>query len=354
MAGLVKTPQDLGAREGLLDDTAAVQAWLDQGGLLYGVSGEFGITGPVLVHSNTTIAACSIMLVALNESAVFLNANCSADLSSRPDRNIRLSGITFDGVPVALCGIDGLTVRDCRFMNQPGDALQVVNNVGMRIDSCEFTGWGKTTHDGPPGTYVGGSAIFCWRPSWRSWVTNNYVHDGAGGIWLPVDNYMAPFTDPAECIVCTGNIVQNTTEFGIVSCPSLSVVANNIMCDTTQVDVSGNCSENHGNRFAYVGNVHGRSPNCGAFFGNTDLAAIGGNLFADCPQALQISSVDPSTGMGPNPPNHLSVIGNAGGDINFGSLDGRKQDHIVATGNAMTTTIAPGVRGKVFIERNNL
>lgn len=352
----MKTPYDFGAiGDGIVDDTAAIQAWLNVSG--YGAPGCYAIYGQLLIRSDTHIRGHSCTLLGAGPLAQVINERCSADIEAGPlDNSISLQGITFERILVALCGVTGLLVRDCLFHGQQYDGLQLCNNRNMRIDSNEFRNWGKTTHDTPgSGTYVGGSAIFCWRPCWSSWVTNNWVHDGAGGIWLPVENIAQPMPHEASCIVCTGNIVERTTEFGLVTSPELSVVIGNITCDTELVDVSGNGSENHGRRFAYGHNVHARAKNSGSWFGNSDTVAINGNVYADCGGAsIQVSSVDPSTGMGPNPPRNIVVHGNAGGQIAFGSLDGRKVSNAIVTGNVATVDVPAGVKGRKFIVKDNL
>lgn len=364
--------------DGITDNTAALQAMLDAGGYLFIPPGVYCFSASLIVRSDTTIqgAGRALSILKSTNGSGIQNEHLDADPANpRLDKNITFQGIGFHGNPdledvqalASLCGIGNLTIHDCAFAHRRKDLIVVANNMGMRIDSCEFYDWGtRRPHDGSEGTFVGGAAIFCWRPLFRSWITNNYLHDAAngGGIWLPVTNTAAPEAREAEFVICTGNQVHGVAEFGIVLSPEYSIVAHNIMADIGLVDVSGHGSEAHGRNYVYLGNVHARIDNMGTYHSNTRNAVIASNVFGEVDRrktgsaAIVLASQPASTGTGLDPPAKVTIVENTSDEHNgIGLIDngGGAMSEITIATNCCGPVAIGGTkkrRQKIFVRDN--
>lgn len=380
-------PEDFGAiGDGSTDDTGALQSWLNAipssaDGVGYGPPGTYCFT-QLVVRSNTTIRGAGshrfvLKCISAKPGAAFANEHIlGGEELGRLDHDIAIfdtgivgvretpippgSGIDF----IVFAGIDRLTLERCYFADRQLDLIVYCNNVDMRVNACEFARWGKAPpFNHAPGQYVGGCALFGWRPSWNVFITDNVLRDSPGGlgIWLPVVFNLAPEAREATDFVVTGNQIRTVAEAGIVAAPRRSVVTGNIICDARAVDPSGHGAEIHGETFVYGLNVHDGADRAGAYVSNSVNAALPSNVFAHCDRlgasaaAVIVASHGPWAGLGPHAPRRVSVTGtvaDAPYGVQFVDMGGGALTEILAADNNCGAVEFAGKRRKSIVSGN--
>lgn len=369
------------------NDHAGLQKWLDAipgNDMGYLPPGTYCSDSTLVVHSDTTIRGAgkhrSILKNTSSKPGSHLqNAHLvtGTEQGPRVDHDIDFEDVGFHGVAEMLipagsgidfltfCGVERFSMRRCAVAHRQLDGIVTANNWDMEIDRCEFFDLGTKLANPIPGQgqYVGGSAIFCWRPSYWSRITRNYIHDspGGGGIWLPVIADAWPEKDPAEAWIVTGNLLRRLAEFGIAGAPRGTVIAHNVISDILLVDVSGHGVEMSGGGYIFTDNVISNCDSSGAYFFNPIDAVIRGNSITNIDrqkkghQAIIINSW-PNVGVGKLPPRNVSVNGNVGnGGISLFNYGQAAMDDMCLMCNQLgPISLAPGVKGKNFVMHDNI
>ena len=123
------------AGDGVTDDTAAIQAALDNGGCVYFPKGTYRITGSLYPKSNTKMFGCGTIKLDNQESSSSLYAvRIIGDVNNTLE-NITIDGLNFTGVdPGNGATRDGITIGQSR-----GISSRVCNNI--TISNCRITGF---------------------------------------------------------------------------------------------------------------------------------------------------------------------------------------------------------------------
>lgn len=121
--------------DGITDDTAAIQAALDNGGCVYFPKGTYRITGSLYPKSNTKMFGCGTIKLENQESSSSLYAvRIIGDVNNTLE-NITIDGLNFTGVnPGNGATRDGITIGQNR-----GISSRVCNNI--TISNCRITGF---------------------------------------------------------------------------------------------------------------------------------------------------------------------------------------------------------------------
>lgn len=332
----MKTPFDFGAKADGSAQDGPLQEWLNA---IAGDVGEFPPvtfchTGALVVRSDTDIfgyGKTRSVLKSLGEHGIS-NEHLVLDAVQGPriDRNITLCEVGFHGVPenvmghwsdfVTFCGVENFTLEKCGLAHRQLDGIVTANNFNMRLVNNEFFDLGtKTISPRPlPGQFVGGTAIFCWRPSYRSWITGNYIHDclGGGGIWLPVSGDAGG--DPGEFFHVTGNTLLDLAEFAIRGAPRGSKVDGNIIARIRNRDVDGHGAVMAGTGWSFNGNDISGCDCAGIQLYNTNDVSVCGNHIRDNNElrlgypAIRTMSWSPAAMPGTLPPHDCCIRGNYG------------------------------------------
>lgn len=135
--------------DGVTDDTAAIQAALNNGGCVYFPKGTYRITGTLYPKSNTKMFGCGTITLDNRESTNSIYAvRIIGDVNNTLE-NITIDGLNFTCVnPGNGASRDGITIGQ----NQ-GISSRVCNNI--TVSNCRitgFTGRGLDTFAGPAGT----------------------------------------------------------------------------------------------------------------------------------------------------------------------------------------------------------
>jgi hypothetical protein len=326
--------------DGLSDDSVGLQKWLDAiagTDVGYGPRGVFCHNGGLIVRSDTAILGAGKNSFILKSTSAepgsgIRNENLVLDTEQGPrlDWNISLRGIGFHGIPdqvvghysdfVTFAGVDGLTIQECGFAHRQSDGIVTANNYNMRITDNEFFDLGTKTLPATPGTgqFVGGTCIFCWRPSYRSWITGNYIHDciGGGGIWLPVTGDVGG--DEAEFFIVTGNQLLNLVEFGIRGAPRGSKVDHNIISGIRNADLDGHGAVMAGHGWSFSDNDISGCDCAGIQLHNPADVSVCNNHISDNNKlglgypAISVVSWSPAAMPGTLPPHDCCILGNFG------------------------------------------
>lgn len=333
------TPFDFGCKANGSDDTAGLQRWLDEAGTLYGPPGVFCHKWPHLTFRDGTD-----LIGAGPHSFILKNIGWNGIVQADSGARVRIQGVGFHGLTdlplpnnaefVTFAGTVDSLIRDCAFAHRRGHLLVLVDNVNLRVESPEFYDWGVLKYSGPVAGYAGGCAIFCQRANYNLWITNPYVHDGAGGIWLPVtDNTNNP---QAENCILSGFQIFNVIEFGVVGAPICSDIGPGIICGVRRLDVSGHGAEMHGTDYSYHDVVTQDCDASGAYFSNVERVSIHNNKFYNVDRtkegnrAIVIASHPPPANVGLKPPRHVTIAGNTGeGGILIADFGGGKPKDIL-------------------------
>ena len=123
------------AGDGVTDDTAAIQAALDNGGCVYFPKGTYRITGSLYPKSNTKMFGCGTIKLDNQESTSSIYAvRIIGDVNNTLE-NITIDGLNFTGVdPGNGTTRDGITIGQNR-----GISSRVCNNI--TISNCRITGF---------------------------------------------------------------------------------------------------------------------------------------------------------------------------------------------------------------------
>lgn len=123
------------AGDGVTDDTAAIQAALDNGGCVYFPKGTYRITGTLYPKSNTKMFGCGTITLDNRESSSSLYAvRIIGDVNNTLE-NITIDGLNFTGVnPGNGASRNGITIGQNR-----GIPSRVCNNI--TISNCRITGF---------------------------------------------------------------------------------------------------------------------------------------------------------------------------------------------------------------------
>ncbi len=313
------------------DQTEALQGWLDD------IAGDIGYLDSDTFDHQELIIRSGTELVGNGKSRSILRNIGEHGLHNgamvfdgiRLDKDITLRGIGFHGLPerlmgpysdfVTFIGVEGLTIRDCSFAHRQLDGIVTANNFNMRICDNEFYDLGTKTLPEHPGTgkFVGGTCIFSYRPSFRSWVTGNYIHDciGGGGIWLPVSG------DPgeeSEFYIVTGNTLINLVEFGIRGAPRGSKVDGNIISRIRNADLDGHGAVMAGHSWSFSNNDISDCDCAGVQLYNVADVSVCGNGIRDNNRlglgypAIRLTSWSPQAIPGSRAPHDSCIRGNLG------------------------------------------
>ena len=121
--------------DGVTDDTASIQAALNNGGCVYFPKGTYRITGSLYPKSNTKMFGCGTITLDNRESSSSLYAvRIIGDVNNTLE-NITIDGLNFTGVnPGNGASRDGITIGQNR-----GIPSRVCNNI--TISNCRITGF---------------------------------------------------------------------------------------------------------------------------------------------------------------------------------------------------------------------
>lgn len=136
------------AGDGVTDDTAAIQAALNNGGCVYFPKGTYRITGTLYPKSNTKMFGCGTITLDNRESSNSIYAVRIIGDTNNALENITIDGLTFTCVnPGNGASRDGITIGQNR-----GISSRVCNNI--TVSNCRitgFTGRGLDTFAGAAG-----------------------------------------------------------------------------------------------------------------------------------------------------------------------------------------------------------
>lgn len=123
------------AGDGVTDDTAAIQAALNNGGCVYFPKGTYRITGTLYPKSNTKMFGCGTIKLDNQESTSSLYAvRIIGDVNNTLE-NITIDGLNFTSVnPGNGASRDGITIGQSR-----GISSRVCNNI--TVSNCRVTGF---------------------------------------------------------------------------------------------------------------------------------------------------------------------------------------------------------------------
>lgn len=368
--------------DGVSNNSVAIQKWLDY------ISGREGGTVPdavfchkdgLIVRPNTKIIGCG------KRKSVFKNIGGPSPghgwrnehLVLDPeaelvDEDIDITGIGWCGIKdeiipvragsdfVTFAGVRNLNLEKCGFAHRQLDGIVLANNDGQDLIRCEFWDLGTKHWPAQPGdvSFVGGSAIFNWRPSWNSLIHQCFIHDCPGGlgIWTPWIDVGA--VRPASDYIVTENRIARVCEAGIVGCPPNSIFERNDIWDVWCRAVSGHGAELAGEGFSYSFNRH-RSIDCSGILAfNPRNAIIVGNGFADVARlklghkAIDVHSWPLVTGLGPAPENTRIALNYGTGDMALSDRGGGAMTKLGVTDNNLGLLNLWAQTPNSIIERN--
>ena len=134
--------------DGVTDDTASIQAALNNGGCVYFPKGTYRITDSLYPKSNTKMFGCGTITLDNQESASSLYAVRIMANTSNMLENITIDGLTFTCVnPGNGASRNGITIGQ-----DQGISSRVCNNI--TVSNCRITGFngrGLDTFAGPAG-----------------------------------------------------------------------------------------------------------------------------------------------------------------------------------------------------------
>lgn len=123
------------AGDGVTDDTAAIQAALDNGGCVYFPAGTYRITGSLHPKSNTKMFGCGTITLDNRESSSSLYAVRIIGDTGNTLENITIDGLHFTCVnPGNGASRNGITIGQTR-----GISSRVCNNI--TVSNCRVTGF---------------------------------------------------------------------------------------------------------------------------------------------------------------------------------------------------------------------
>lgn len=255
------TPYDFGAvGDGVADDTAAYQAWLDAiaGGAGYAAAGTFLISNTLYIKSGTTIDGSGRGTHIVKKSSSFPDGNGMLQNTDMPvaletysNSDIAMNGVCFDGgnlttsnALINFVGVSGLILRDCCFQHGRYILVAIGGCKGVTLDNNRFYDWAKleVTEEGGPALWLAGGVS---GETLDASVTNNYFVEGEwAGIYLS-----------CKRASIVGNHFLNCKEAGIFGNPVGVTIANNQFENIKCKRISGHGVEIGGSNVIVDGNT---------------------------------------------------------------------------------------------------